>query len=83
MPSSPVAVEGQADAVNKWGMGVIFQGGVRGFCPISYTSYVESAEEYRGKTFSFKIIEFRHQGRDIVVSRRAARTTDRGGREPH
>ena len=66
-------VEGQVDAVNKWGMGVIFQGGVRGFCPISQidTTYVESAEEYRGKTFSFKIIEFRHQGRDIVVSRRA------------
>lgn len=66
-------VEGQVDAVNKWGMGVVFQGGVRGFCPISQidTTYVESAEEYRGKTFSFKIIEFRHQGRDIVVSRRA------------
>ena len=66
-------VEAQVDAVNKWGMGVIFQGGVRGFCPISQidTTYVESAEEYRGKTFSFKIIEFRHQGRDIVVSRRA------------
>ena len=66
-------VEAQVDAVNKWGMGVIFQGGVRGFCPISQidTTYVESAEEYRGKTFSFKIIEFRHQGRDIVVTRRA------------
>ncbi len=66
-------VEGQVDAVNKWGMGVIFQGGVRGFCPISQvdTTFVESAEEYRGKTYSFKIIEFRHQGRDIVVSRRA------------
>ena len=66
-------VEAQVDAVNKWGMGIIFQGGVRGFCPISQidTTYVESAEEYRGKTFSFKIIEFRHQGRDIVVSRRA------------
>ena len=66
-------VEGQVDAVNKWGMGVVFQGGVRGFCPISQidTTYVESADEYRGKTFSFKVIEFRHQGRDIVVSRRA------------
>jgi len=66
-------VEGQVDAVNKWGMGIIFQGGVRGFCPISQidTTYVKSAEDYRGKTFSFKIIEFRHQGRDIVVSRRA------------
>ncbi len=72
-------VEGQVDAVNKWGMGVIFQGGVRGFCPISQvdTSFIESAEEYRGKTFSFKIIEFRHQGRDIVVSRRALLEADK------
>ena len=31
---SGMPVEGQVDAVNKWGMGVIFQGGVRGFCPI-------------------------------------------------
>ena len=29
---SGMPVEGQVDAVNKWGMGVIFQGGVRGFC---------------------------------------------------
>ncbi|MGY8826903.1 MAG: 30S ribosomal protein S1 [Candidatus Latescibacterota bacterium] len=75
---SGMPVEGQVDAVNKWGMGVIFQGGVRGFCPISQieTTFVESAEEYRGKTFSFKIIEFRHQGRDIVVSRRALMEVD-------
>ncbi len=70
---SGMPVEGEVDAVNKWGMGVIFQGDVRAFCPISQidTKYVESAEEHRGKKYSFKIIEFRHQGRDIVVSRRA------------
>ena len=75
---SGMPVEGQVDAVNKWGMGVIFQGGVRGFCPISQidTQYVESAEEYRGKTETFKVIEFRHQGRDIVVSRRALLEAD-------
>jgi small subunit ribosomal protein S1 len=66
-------VEGRVDAVNKWGLGVLLQGGVRGFCPISQvdTRYVENAEEYRGQTLTFKIIEFRHQGRDIVLSRRS------------
>ena len=66
-------VEGRIDAVNKWGLGVTIEGDVRGFCPISQvdTKFVENAEEYRGQKLVFKIIEFRHQGRDIVVSRRA------------
>ena len=66
-------VEGQIDAVNKWGLGVTIEGDIRGFCPISQidTKYVENAEEYRGQKMAFKIIEFRHKGRDIVVSRRA------------
>ena len=66
-------VEGQVDAVNKGGLGVTIEGDVRGFCPISHidTQYVEKAEEYRGQTLTFKIIEFRHQGRVIVLSRRA------------
>jgi len=68
-----IPVKGRIDAVNKGGIGVLFSGGIRGFCPISQidTTFVESAEEYRGKTYSFKIIEFRHQGRSIVVSRKA------------
>ena len=66
-------VEGRVDAVNKGGLGVTIEGDVRGFCPISHvnTQYVKNAEEYRGQTLSFKIIEFRHQGRNIVLSRRA------------
>lgn len=66
-------VEGRVDAVNKGGLGVTIEGDVRGFCPISHvnTEYVKNAEEYRGQTLSFKIIEFRHQGRNIVLSRRA------------
>jgi len=68
-----IPVEGRVDAVNKWGLGVTIQAGVRAFCPISQvdTRFVENAEEYRGKTMIFKIIEFRNQGRNIVVSRRA------------
>lgn len=66
-------VEGRVDAVNKGGLGVTIEGDVRGFCPISHvdTQYVKNAEEYRGQTLAFKIIEFRHQGRKIVLSRRA------------
>ena len=66
-------VEGRIDAVNKWGLGVTIEGDVRGFCPMSQvdTKFVENAEEFRGQKLAFKIIEFRHQGRDIVVSRRA------------
>ena len=66
-------VEGRVDAVNKGGLGVTIEGDVRGFCPISHvdTQYVENAEEYRDQTLTFKIIEFRHQGRVIVLSRRA------------
>ena len=66
-------VEGRVDAVNKGGLGVAIEGDVRGFCPISQvdTQYVKNAEEYRGQTLAFKIIEFSHQGRVIVLSRRA------------
>ena len=66
-------VKGRVDAVNKGGLGVTIEGDVRGFCPISHvdTQFVENAEEYRGQTLTFKIIEFRHQGRVIVLSRRA------------
>lgn len=70
---SGMPVEGRIDAVNKGGIGVVFAHGIRGFCPISHidTKFVENAEEYRGKTYTFKIIEFRHRGRSIVVSRKA------------
>ncbi|MEW6754168.1 MAG: 30S ribosomal protein S1 [Candidatus Latescibacterota bacterium] len=70
---SGIPVEGRVDAVNKWGLGVTLQGGVRAFCPISQvdTTFVENAEDYRGQTITFRITEFRHQGRTIVLSRRA------------
>lgn len=70
---SGIPVEGRIDAVNKWGLGVTIRGDVRAFCPISQvdTRFVENAEEYRGQTLTFRITEFRNQGRNIVVSRRA------------
>ncbi len=70
---SGIPVQGRVDAVNKWGLGITIQGGIRGFCPISQvdTQYVENPEEYRDQTMDFRIIEFRNQGRNIVLSRRA------------
>ena len=69
---SGIPVEGKINATNQWGLGVDIQG-VRAFCPISQieTAFVEDTEVYRDQTFSFKITEFRNQGRNIVVSRRA------------
>ena len=69
---SGIPVEGKINATNQWGLGVDIQG-VRAFCPISQieTTFVEDTEVYRDQTFSFKITEFRNQGRNIVVSRRA------------
>jgi len=70
---SGIPIEGRVDAVNKWGLGITIQGDVRAFCPISQVDnkFVENAEDYRGQTMTVKIIEFRNQGRNIVVSRRA------------
>ena len=69
---SGIPVEGKINATNQWGLGVDIQG-VRAFCPISQieTTFVDDTEAYRDQTFSFKITEFRNQGRNIVVSRRA------------
>ena len=76
---SGIPVEGRVDAVNKWGLGVTIQGDVRAFCPISQvdTKFVENAEDYRDKKMNFKIIEFRNQGRNIVVSHRALLEAER------
>jgi small subunit ribosomal protein S1 len=73
-----IPVEGRIDAVNKWGLGVTIQGDVRAFCPISQvdTRFVENAEEFRGQTLTFRITEFRNQGRNIVLSRRAVLEQD-------
>ena len=67
-----IPIEGKVEAVNKWGLGVSLAGGIRAFCPISQieTQVVKDTEPYRGQSFSFKIIEYRNGGRNIVVSRR-------------
>ena len=45
----------------------------RGFCPMSQIDTVRTAdpEVHVGKAYTFKIIEYKNEGRDLVVSRRA------------
>ncbi len=48
-------------------------GGVRCFCPFSQMDLKASrdSEQYIGQTFSFKVVEFENDGRNVVLSRRA------------
>lgn len=67
-----IPVEGKVKTANKWGLGVEIQG-VNAFCPISQIDlrYVEDPQAFRDQVFQFKILRYRDQGRNIVVSRRA------------
>ena len=76
--TSGIPIEGKVEAVNKWGLGVSLAGNIRAFCPISQidTQFVKDTEPYRDQSFTFKIIEYRNGGRNIVVSRRALLEAD-------
>lgn len=69
--NTKLPVEGKVLATRKGGFDVEVSKR-RVFCPVSQidTRFVENAEEYVGKTFSFAIIKFEQRGRNIVVSRR-------------
>ena len=65
-------VDGRVTGFNKGGL-VVNLGGLRAFCPLSQIEmgFCQSPESYAGKTLSFKIIELRGGGRNLVVSHRA------------
>ncbi|HEY7698586.1 MAG TPA: S1 RNA-binding domain-containing protein, partial [Vicinamibacteria bacterium] len=69
---SGLPVEGRVEAVIKGGYEVRFSG-QRAFCPISQidTSYTEDPAIHQGKVYLFRIVEFKGDGKNIVVSRRA------------
>jgi small subunit ribosomal protein S1 len=69
---SGLPVEGRVEAVIKGGYEVRFSG-QRAFCPISQidTSYTEDCATHQGKVYLFRIVEYKEDGRNIVVSRRA------------
>jgi small subunit ribosomal protein S1 len=66
-----LAVEGKVETTTKGGYDVRIAG-QRAFCPLSQidTSRTADPEVHVGKTYTFKIIEFKDDGRSIVVSRR-------------
>jgi small subunit ribosomal protein S1 len=68
-----IPVEGRVTESRKGGFGVAVGSGHQAFCPISQIDlkYVENADEYVDQTFTFRIIEFSDDLRNIVVSRRA------------
>ena len=65
-------VDGRVTGFNKGGL-VVNLGGLRAFCPLSQIEmgFCQNPESYAGKTLSFKIIELRGGGRNLVVSHRA------------
>jgi len=66
------AIEGKIERQNKGGFEVIIKG-LRAFCPISQIDLkpVKDKSIFEGKTFSFKIVDFKENGKNIIVSRRA------------
>jgi small subunit ribosomal protein S1 len=68
---SETPVEGIVEKEIKGGF-EIRSSGVRCFCPASQLDLrsVRDSKGYIGKTFSFRILEFGEEGRNIVVSRR-------------
>jgi small subunit ribosomal protein S1 len=64
-------IQGRIVEVCKGGVRVNIKGKMA-FCPISQidSKHIESAEEYVGRSFDFKITEISEGGKNIVVSRR-------------
>lgn len=76
--SAGIPVEGKVTAEVKGGFSVQVAG-QRCFCPYSQMDIrkVDNAEEYLEKTFSFRIMEFSNQGRNIILSARAIQEEQR------
>jgi small subunit ribosomal protein S1 len=68
---SGLAVEGKVESVNKGGYEVRIAR-ARAFCPLSQIDIVRTAEPavHVGKTYTFRIIEYKDSGKSVVVSRR-------------
>lgn len=65
-------VDGRVEKLNKGGYDVRISG-QRGFCPISHMGTERGAapEEHLGRTYTFRILEIKEGGKNIVLSRRA------------
>jgi len=67
-----LAVEGKVEKANKGGYEVRIAR-ERAFCPLSQIDIARTEDPtvHEGKTYAFRIIEYKNGGKDIVVSRRA------------
>ena len=68
-----IPVEGYVEKEIKGGFEIKISGNIRGFCPFSQSGLRRSDnnEEFLDQHISFKIIEYRENGRNIILSRRA------------
>jgi small subunit ribosomal protein S1 len=66
-----LAVEGKVESVNKGGYEVRIAR-ARAFCPLSQIDIVRTADPavHIGKAYAFRIVEYKDNGRSVVVSRR-------------
>lgn len=78
-----IPVEGTIVREMKGGFEIRIGGSVRAFCPFSQTGIrrEENQAEFIGKSFSFRIIEYGEDGRNIVLSRRAILDEERRGKK--
>ncbi len=67
-----LSVEGKVEKANKGGYEIRIAR-ERAFCPLSQIDTVRTEDPtvHEGKTYAFRIIEYRDGGKDLVVSRRA------------
>ncbi len=65
-------VEGKVSGTTKGGFEIDLSG-IRAFCPMSQFDliFTEKPEEHLGKRYSFRIIEMKEKGKNIILSRRA------------
>ena len=65
-------VEGKVERAVKGGYEVKIAG-QRGFCPISQIDTVRNTEpsQHEGRVYTFRILEFKEGGKNLVLSRRA------------
>jgi len=66
-------VEGLVEKEIKGGFEVKISGSVRAFCPYSQMGLrrVGNTDQYVGQNLTFKIIEYREKGRNIIISNRS------------
>lgn len=66
-----IPIEGKVSSVIKGGFEIDLSG-IRAFCPLSQIdlAFTEKPEDHLGARYSFRILEIKERGKNIIVSRR-------------